>query len=155
MVAVGNGRLRLEAQRATEQSRAHRWRKIFHGLVAASAGIEQHAKLRRPLIGSWHRRKFPWLAEGAAFLTDKRELVRPARFDIEFVEMPMLSTRVAHATTYRGAINAQCRSNRQRPFERCLDQQTCIACRWQEMADGTAIPRRIRRRCRCGLRKQI
>src|SRR3977135_2401734 len=71
------------------------------------------------------------------------------------MEMPMLSTRVAHATAYRGAINAQYRSNRQRRFEGCLDQQPRVARRWQEMADRTAIPRRIRRRRCCGSREQI
>src|SRR5262249_61943504 len=57
---------RRKRQGATQQSVAYACRQETESLMAAGAGIEQHAKRLRLFVGS--RRGFgaPWLAEGAA-----------------------------------------------------------------------------------------
>src|SRR5262249_60249774 len=79
---------RRKRQGAAQQSVAYGCRQETESLMAAGAGIEQHAERLRLFIGSRKGCEAPWLAEGAAATAHECKGVGAAGFEVRGMELP-------------------------------------------------------------------
>src|SRR5262249_60773010 len=88
---------RRKRQGAAQQSVAYGCRQETESLMAAGAGVEQHAKRLRLFVGSRKRCEAPWLAECAAAIARECKGVRAAGVEVRGMELPKRAARVGHS----------------------------------------------------------
>jgi len=135
---------RRKRQGAAQQSVAHSGRQETKGLMAARAGIEQHAKGLRLFVRRRKGGEAPRLAQGAAAIAHEGKGVRAAGFEVRGMELPKRAAGVARSPADRRAADAQHRRLRQRGMEGRLHQNAAVAHRRQEMPHAPSIPLRRR-----------